>query len=265
MDKMPVMADTSASKTRPADSPIVVRLRFARSEPAIWLAHLDLMRPFERSIRRAGLPVAYSKGFNPRPHLAFALPIGTGLATRDDYVDVYLEEMVEAADLMARLNRSLPSGLSILAARPISGTGPSLMSLICAADYRLEGKGLASAAGKLLQMPADQSWPVEKSGKNGKSTLDVRPLLLSIRIMRPEDSSSGQMAAETGNDTLVIRVKAGSKENLRPDLFVAALTSLGGLDPLAGADTAITRERLLITPQELPGVLQSPIPLPDED
>ncbi len=73
----------------------ILRLRFSRAEPAIWLAHLDLMRTFERAIRRADLPVAYSKGFNPRPQLAFALPIGVGLATNDDYVDVSLTRPIE--------------------------------------------------------------------------------------------------------------------------------------------------------------------------
>jgi len=226
-----------------------VRLRFARSEPAVWLAHLDLMRTFERSIRRAGLPVAYSKGFNPRPHLAFALPIGTGLATRDDYVDIFLDEPVEPDELMNRLNACLPAGLSILAARPVSGTGPSLMSLIRAADYRLQGSGLSAAADQLLNLPADQPWLVEKEGKSGKSMVDIRPLLISLE--------------QHGSDDLLIRVKAGSQENLRPDLFLKALVSLAGLDPLVAADAAITREQLLIKPDNQQD-LQSPIPLPDE-
>lgn len=251
LDSKPIAADSAARTPGTADSQIVVRLRFARTEPAIWLAHLDLMRTFERSIRRAGLPVAYSKGFNPRPHLAFALPIGTGLATRDDYVDVYLEEPVAPPDVMARLNASLPVGIAILAARSVSSLGPSLMSLVCAADYRLQGQGLAEAVEQLFRLPADQPWLVEKTGKSGKTILDIRPLLISLRPV--------------GDDSVVIRVKAGSKENLRPDLFLTALSSLGGLDERSAADTAITRERLLIMAKELPGVLQSPIPLPDEN
>lgn len=232
------------------DSAVILRLRFARSEPAVWLAHLDLMRTFERSIRRAGLPVAYSKGFNPRPHLAFALPIGTGLATRDDYVDVSLTEPVTTDDMIVRLNRFLPPGLSILAAEPVSGTGPSLMSRICAADYLLEGSGLAAAAAKMTAMLPDEPWMVEKNSKSGKAMADIRPLLLHLQTERP--------------DRLLIRVRAGSKENLRPDLFLTALVALGGMDPVAAADTAITRARLLIISESNPAVLQSPIPLPDE-
>lgn len=215
---------------------IILRLRYSRVEPAVWLAHLDLMRTFERSIRRAGLPVAYSQGYNPRPHLAFALPIGVGLATLDDYVDVYLTEPVEPADLIERLNRSLPAGLSILAAAPVSGIGPSLMSRICAADYILDGVGLTEAAERLAALPEDQPWLVEKNSKGKMVTVNIRPLLLE---MLPE-----------GPDRLRIRVSAGSKENMRPDLYLSALVSLGGLDAIAAGDTAVTRARLLTLDDE---------------
>lgn len=229
---------------------LMMRLRFARSEPAIWLAHLDMMRTFERSIRRAGLPVTYSKGFNPRPQLAFALPIGVGLATRDDYVDVSLSEPVAAADLIAQLNKCLPAGLSILAARPVAEQGPSLMSLIRAADYDLQGPGLAQAARQLLAMPADSPWLTEKNSKGKMITIDIRPLLISVQTI--------------AEDHLIVRVCAGSKENLRPDVLLAAMTSLGGLDPVAAGDTAITRLHLLIQAGTDQADLQSPLQLPDE-
>jgi radical SAM-linked protein len=229
---------------------VVLRLRFSRGEPAIWLAHLDLMRTFERSIRRAGLPVAYSQGFNPRPHLAFALPIGVGLATCDDYVDISLTEPVTPADLTCRLNRFLPAGLAILAAAPVIGAGKSLMSKICAADYILAGPGLAAAARCLAAMPENEPWPVEKTGKDSRVTLDIRPLLLNMQLDSP--------------DQLTIRVRAGSKENLRPDLFLAALVAHGGLDAVAAGNTAITRARLLIMSDTDPAILQSPLPMPDE-
>ncbi len=242
------MLENKPNATDPTD--IVVRLRFARVEPAIWLAHLDLMRTFERSIRRAELPVAYSKGFNPRPHLAFALPIATGLATRDDYVDIYLTETVDPNVLLARLNRCLPTGLSILAAQTVSGVGPSLMSLIQAADYRFEGRGLAAAAERMLAMSAELPWTVEKNSKGKQVTVDIRPLLVASQ---PD-----------GPDGLTVRFKAGSKDNLRPDIFLAALVRHGGLDATDAADTAVTRTRLLIESHSVPPVLQSPLPLPDE-
>ena len=210
----------------------VLRLHFVRQEPAIWLAHLDLMRTFERAIRRAGLPVAYSQGFNPRPHLVFALPIGVGLAACDDLVDIYLTESVEAAVCMDKLNAALPEGLSIRSAEAADPSGPSPMSLVRAAEYELAGDGLAAAAARLAGLPANQPWLAEKNSKGQPVTIDIRPLLLDLEIIAA--------------DRLRVLVKAGSRENLRPDLLLSVMTALGGLDPSAARDTEVTRLRLVL-------------------
>ncbi len=99
-------------------------------------------------------------------------------------------------------------------------------------------------------MPAELPWPVEKNSKGKMVSLDIRPLLLELTA--------------DGPDRLNVRVKAGSRENLRPDLLLAAMVKFGGLDPVAAADTAITRLHLLALTNQDPAVLQSPLPLPDE-
>lgn len=208
------------------------RLRFARREPAIWLGHLDLMRTFERTVRRAGLPVTWSQGYNPRPHLEFALPIGVGLATQDDYVDILMTEPLDESELLERLNKAFPMGIQVLEVKIVPAEGPSLMSLIAASDYVLDGAGLAEAARRLLAVPEGQPWLVEKNSKGKLQTVDIRPLLIDLTILT--------------DDQLLVRVKAGSRNNLRPDLLIKVLVSLGGLAERAAADTAVTRQALWI-------------------
>jgi radical SAM-linked protein len=215
------------------------RLRFARREPAIWLGHLDLMRTFERTVRRAGLPVVWSQGFNPRPHLAFALPIGVGLATQDDYVDVMMTEPLDEKVLLKRLNDAFPAGFEILDVKVVPAEGPSLMSLIAASDYLLQGCGLAAAANKLADIPEGEPWLVEKNSKGKLVTIDIRPLLISQTIV--------------AEDQLLVRVKAGSRDNLRPDLLLKVLVNLGGLDEQSAADTSVTRLALWIHAPGKPG------------
>ncbi|MDD2457335.1 MAG: TIGR03936 family radical SAM-associated protein [Eubacteriales bacterium] len=207
----------------------IVRLRFSRREPAIWLAHLDMMRTFERSIRRAGLPICWSQGYNPRPQMTFALPISVGLATAGDYLDLSLEEDLEPADVMDRLNRSLPTGFAILAANRAAPSKASLMSLVRAADYRLETPGLAEAIARIANT---QPLVVEKFSKGKMVDVDIRPLIEKIQLKGP--------------DCLEMRVKAGSSANLRPDLFLKALETYGDLPAEAAADCAVTRLALIL-------------------
>lgn len=222
-----------------------VRLRFARREPAIWLAHLDMMRTFERSIRRAGLPVHWSQGYNPRPQMTFALPIGVGLATEVDYVDIQLIEPVDPQLVMDRLNPCLPMGFEILAAGPVESSKVSLMSLVQAADYRLQSPGLAAA---WRRIPVTQPLIVDKFSKGRTLEVDIRPLILDLQVQSDEE--------------LVIRVKAGSSANLRPDLFLLALKVYGELPDLAAADCAVTRLGLLIESKTDPSGYQSPLVIP---
>lgn len=214
---------------------VSLRLSFCRREPAIWLAHLDMMRTFERSVRRAGIPVAYSGGFNPRPRLSFALPIGVGLATEDDRLDIQLAdgtavEQTRVAEWTDALNRNLPDGLAVSAGELADGSGPSLMSLVTAAEYRLQTAGLQAAIRQLEARKDLTAWTVDKNSKGRTVQADIRPLILAIR---PE-----------GDDQAVLLVRAGSRQNLRPDLFLQILVLQGGLDATAAADSSITRTRL---------------------
>ncbi|MGI6334008.1 MAG: TIGR03936 family radical SAM-associated protein [Saccharofermentanales bacterium] len=234
----------SVGKNKEAEKTTVIRMRFARSGPPVWLAHLDLMRTFERSVRRAALPIAYTRGFNPRPQLTFALPLGVGLATEDDYVDLTMLEPIDPQSAVDQLNLFLPSGLTVLTGGVVSAKDPSLMSLIQAAEYLLEGQGISAAAKRIAGLPQGQPWLVEKNQKGNMVTVDIRPLLMDMY--------------DESLDRLFIQVKAGSKSNLRPKLFLDALVRLGGLNPLAAADTAITRTKLLIADGS--GGLKSPLP-----
>ncbi|NLO35206.1 MAG: DUF2344 domain-containing protein [Clostridiaceae bacterium] len=212
-----------------------LRLAYARREPAIWLAHLDMMRTFERSVRRAGIPVAYSGGYNPRPQLAFALPVGVGIATEADWLDVRLDEAAadhddQSALWCAQLNRHLPPGLAVHSASRVLDTGPSLMSRVQAADYRLQTPGLAAAADQLRQTAEDSPWIADKNSKGRLVKTDIRPLVLRWQT--------------EAADTLLVTALAGSRQNLRPDLLLQVLTARGGLDELAAADCQVTRTRL---------------------
>ena len=87
----------------------VQRASFSREGATVFLGHLDLMTCFERAARRAGLPILYSQGYNPRPMMVFALPLGVGIETRCDYLDVSLKCPYDAEKFTQELNAFLPT------------------------------------------------------------------------------------------------------------------------------------------------------------
>jgi radical SAM-linked protein len=208
----------------------VYRLTFSRQEPAIWLGHLDMMRTFERSIRRAGIPIAWSHGYNPRPQMVFALPISVGLAAEADYLDINCESQADTDFIKNNLNQNLPAGLSIGSVTAITPEKASLMSLVKQACYRITAADICVHAKSLLN--DDRPLVVEKIRKGKSQQLDLRPLILEWNC--------------TDNSNLDIRVMAGSSQNLRPDLILKLLTERTDINMSAAEDAMITRTSLIL-------------------
>lgn len=214
----------------------VLRLQFVRSGPPVWLAHLDVMHAFERGLRRAGIELKYTQGYNPRPRLVFALPLGVGVEATAEIVDVYLAEEVSEEGLIGRLSECLPIGLTIRAARLIDATeAKHLMADVAAAIYLLEVKGLSDA---LTTFHYASELIVPKFSKGRTRDTDIKPLILATEYL-PKRSSNDR-------DAVRFLVKAGSHSNLRPDLILDAALEMGFITPHAQEDAVIHREALFL-------------------
>src|SRR6266700_2916279 len=98
-------------------------ITFEKGEPVRWLGHLDMLRTFERAIRRAELPIAFSTGFNPRERITFASALGVGVTGGAELMTIELTDTVEPPAIVADLNDKLPAGIQILEAREIPEVG----------------------------------------------------------------------------------------------------------------------------------------------
>ncbi|MDR0417241.1 MAG: TIGR03936 family radical SAM-associated protein, partial [Propionibacteriaceae bacterium] len=122
----------------PQQPPPVQRLllRYAKRGPARFASHRDFARAFARALRRAGVPMAYSSGFNPHQRVSWANPAPTGAASEAEWVEIALAEPAEPAAVAAALNAVLPTGFAVLAAA--ASPGGSWTAALAASDWEVD-------------------------------------------------------------------------------------------------------------------------------
>lgn len=156
---------------------------FEKGEQARYLSHLDIQRGLQRAIRRAGLPVLYSSGFNPHPLISFASALPVGVTGSLEVLELQTQEIGENEAFMA-LNAHAAPGLNCVQTRIVGPEFPSLTPLTQAAKYEISllsnipTKALAQSAVELLSYPI----PVQKKGKAGIKTIDLLPLIYEFSV-----------------------------------------------------------------------------------
>lgn len=163
-------------------TPLKVRLRFAKRGDLRLVSHHDLMRCLERLLRRAGLPMAHSQGFNPRPKVVFPLPMGLGIEGRREVVELELTEPLEPVEVLDRLGAVAPDGLDFFEAEP--GTAGKTAPRVIRADYALEipEPERRAAAVAVEALRASPSWPYTRRRPDRTIEIDLRPYLLDVSL-----------------------------------------------------------------------------------
>ncbi len=157
---------------------------FEKSERLRHIGHLDIQRAVMRALRRSGLPVSYSKGFNPHILLTFASALSTGAAGRREIMDVQLDRDVTPEAFMAAMNGALPPEMQVSFAKVLDDKHVALMAQVQAADYTMTILDEAAAAQLIAALPAflaQESILTMRKTKSGMKETDIRPLLLELR------------------------------------------------------------------------------------
>lgn len=202
-----------------------IRLTYSRGEELRYVSHLDMHLMWERTFRRARLPLAYSQGFNPHPrmHLASALPLG--FLSRVEIIDVWLEGEQEPSRVQELAQASTPPGLKIYQAELVPLGEPALQTQVSYAEYLatpldpLSANELEQAVQAVL---AAKSLPRERRGK----AYDLRPLIETLEVHPSGDKAQVHMRlsareSATGRPEEVIRAM-----ELDPTVFRVERTGL---------------------------------------
>lgn len=117
-----------------------VRIKFAKSGVMVYIGHLDILRYFQKSMRRAEIDIKYSEGFSPHQIMSFAHPLGVGVESEGDYFDVELNSMISCQDVKDKLNSVMVPGMEILNVVVLDDKAKNAMASVAAARYRLSIK-----------------------------------------------------------------------------------------------------------------------------
>lgn len=212
-----------------------IRVKFRKYGIMKFIGHLDMMRYFQKALRRAGIAVSYTGGFSPHIIMSFASPLGVGLSSDGEYMDIQVEEASSSADCVKRLNQVMAEGVEILSFRQIpEERSQNAMSLVAAADYEVRfrpGKEPEAAASR--ETPGSGFWKeaftaflaqpeivILKKSKKSERELDIRPFIYEAKIR---------------GEHIFLRLSAGSVTNIKPELVMEAFYQYLGqpFDPFA--------------------------------
>jgi radical SAM-linked protein len=168
-----------------------LRIRFTKLGKIRFTSHRDVARMFERAFRRAEVPLAYTEGFSPRPRISFGLALSTGYESLAEYLDADLQDVAstDGMTLAPRLTAALPTGIEVVATRPIDAHAPSLQQDVTSTTWRITVVGadrdsVVSAADDAMGASTIMFTRIRKGQE---SIDDLRPSLLALSLADAED------------------------------------------------------------------------------
>ncbi len=197
-----------------------LRIRFSRGQEIRFISHLDMMRLWERALRRAQILLAYSEGFSPHPRISLAAPLPVGVTSEAEFMDVFVIKPVSPHWFTSVVSQQLLSGMEILGVYQIALTMPSLQSQVRYAEYRVEveteegPKDVESAVSDLLSV---EHLPWHHQRDTGLRSYDLRALIDDLRLVDSYHS----------HYTISMRLRCGSGGSGRPEQVTSALGFTG--------------------------------------
>lgn len=209
-----------------------LRIKFRKFGPIRFIGHLDVMRFFQKAIRRAGIDITYTTGFSPHQVMSFAAPLGVGLTSNGEYMDIEVNSMESCEEIQERLNRASVPGLEVVSVKVLPEMAGNAMASVAAASYTVrfrQGREPETDIKTVLSdfLAKDQIL-VTKKTKKGNREVNLR---------------QGIYQLEWRQDAFYMLVDASSGGNIKPIQVIEAL--------LADCGEALQENALLITREDV--------------
>lgn len=194
---------------------IKYRLEFSKTDRMIFIGHLDLLKFFQRTFKRAGIPIGHSWGFNPHQLTTFAVPLALGVSSVGEVLDIQLTEKMDCDEIKERLNNNLPKGIDILQVIELEFSAENCAAAVSYADYcvTLDNKyeNIQSIADEIL---AEEEINIERTVKKKTKIVNIRPFIKTIFVDNDGDKTE-----------IYTNIATGSQGNLKIDVLLSYMYS----------------------------------------
>ena len=202
-----------------------LRIKFQKYGAMKFVGHLDIMRYFQKAIRRADIDICYSEGFSPHQIMSFAAPLGVGITSEGEYLDIEVHTSRPSAEMIAALNSVMVEGVHIVGCRRLADNAKTAMSIVAAADYELffkedEPPATTEAFREGIHTFFEERDEVliTKQTKKSEKVMDIKPLVYDFQVRERE-----------GMPCFYLKLSTGSSDNLKPELVLALLFGSMGI------------------------------------
>lgn len=190
-------------------SVLKIRIKYAKTGVLRYIGHLDVMRYFQKAIRRAGLDVAYSQGYSPHQLITFAAPLGLGVTSEGEYFDAEMNSLTSSEDMVARLNATMAPGMEVKDIVQLKEGAKTAMAVVAASDYLItcrEGyDDIRDFTEALEAFYSQERIEVVKVSKTREIQMDIKPFIYKL---------------EAGENGIYMLLSTGSVNNIKPELVM---------------------------------------------
>lgn len=214
-----------------------LRVKFSKYGIVKFTGHLDVMRYMQKMVRKSGIDVEYSKGFNPHQIMVFAQPLGVGLTSDGEYFDISLISDADPGEVLKMLNENMIEGFHIEDVRVLSDDAKNPMASIEAAEYMISLKDDYASEFKLDRsefeeiegLLSEEKIEVIKQTKKSEALFDIRPHIMDISC-KFKPSKESHMERYDNGICVYMKLSAGSETNLKPELVLKTFLERKGIE-----------------------------------
>ena len=197
-----------------------IRIKFRKWGVMKFIGHLDMMRYFQKAVRRANIDIKYSEGYSPHQIMSFAAPLGVGITSDGEYFDIEVESTRSSKESIEAFNATMVDGVEVISYVKLPDHAKTAMSIVAAADYQLsykEGYEIPYNTAKwreviMREFVQAESFNIIKKTKKSEREVDLKSLVYEIRVDEVD-----------GAPVFFLKVSTGSVDNIKPELVLASL------------------------------------------